>query len=113
MLLFIFSLPAQAAIEYGSSSYQAPFAATTTEKVGQALDQIVKGELGASSTSDIGGIVEGSKNIFTKIADWLKEKANIDLVGIFKSIGKFFVSIFKWIFSFILQKSISSGDSVI
>lgn len=113
LLLFaVYSLlftPAFAAIEYGDNSYQSPYATTTTDKVGGAIDYVVKDQLGASSTNDFGGIIEGSKGFFERIADWLREKANIDLIGIFKGIGGFFLKIFKWIFGLILQKSFG-GD---
>jgi hypothetical protein len=98
---FVFPQGSRAAIEYGGNTYQAPFAASTTGKVGEIIDHVVKDELGASSTTDVAGITKGAKNIFTKISDWLREKAGIDLVGIFKGIGSFFVMIFKFIFSFL------------
>lgn len=91
----------RAAIEYGGNTYQAPFAASTTEKVGGLIDHVVKDELGASSTTDVAGITTGAKNIFVRLSDWLREKAGIDLGGIVKGIGSFFVTIFQFLFGLI------------
>jgi hypothetical protein len=98
---FVFPQGSRAAIEYGGNTYQAPFAASTTSKVGEIIDHVVKDELGASSTTDVAGITKGAKNIFTRISDWLREKAGIDLSGIFKGILNFFVTIFKFLFGLI------------
>ena len=60
---------AGAVIDYGSGSLQSPYAATTTNKVSDAINQVVKGELGATSTTDVTGIVEGTKGVFSRLND--------------------------------------------
>ena len=101
--LAFFSLPqgSRAAIEYEGKTYQAPFAASTTSKVGEIIDHVVKDELGASSTTDVAGITEGAKNIFVRMSDWLDEKAGINLPGIFRGIGSFLMTVVQFLFGLV------------
>lgn len=92
---------AQAAIEYGGQSYEAPFAASSTAKVGEVVDEVITDGLGASSTTDVAGITRGAGNLFTRINNWLADKAGIDLLGILRAIGHFFVVIVTFVIDLI------------
>ncbi len=94
----------QAAIRYGSDNLQAPFAATTTQKVNDAINNLIQGQLGASSTTDVSGIVRGAENVFVRINNWLKDKAGIDLFGILKAIGHLFLSTVGFFFDLIKRQ---------
>ncbi len=84
--------PARAAIQYGSSTQQAPFAASTTEQIGNLINQAASGDLtNGSSTIDTGGVLNSIGKFFSNVNDWLKENAGIDFFGILKGIGHFFI----------------------
>ncbi len=102
---FFFINHAGAVIDYGSGSLQSPYAATTTNKVSDVINQVVKGELGATSTTDVNGIVEGTKGVFSRLNDWLATHAGIDFFGILKAIGHGLLSVMSFVFDFI-RKSV-------
>ncbi len=92
---------AHAAIQYNGTTSQSPYAATTTNTVGDLLNQAVTGGLGASSTSDVDGIVNGAKNGATKVNSWLGTNAGIDFFGILKAIGHALISVIGFVFDLI------------
>lgn len=87
----------QAAIIYGSTTAEASFAASTTKQVGNIVNDVVTGDLGAESTSDAKGILSGIGSFFAGVNTWLKETAGIDFFGILKGIGHFFLVVIEFV----------------
>ncbi len=86
---------AQAAIQYGGTTQQASFAASTTQSVSGLLNSIAPGSNDDSSTINAPGILAGIGRFFVGINTWLKEKAGIDLFAIIRGIGGFFLVIIR------------------
>lgn len=102
LLIISFSLsalPAQAAIQYGSSSQQAPFAASTTQHVSDLIGKVVDGTgvFNSSWTSNQSGFWKNIWEAITAINDWLDQKAGIDFFGIVKAIGHLFATLIYFI----------------
>lgn len=87
------ALPVSAAIQYGGTTQQASFAASTTQQVGNLINQVAAGDvsLNGSSTVDTAGIFSGIGRLFAGVNTWLRDNAGIDFFGILKGIGHFFV----------------------
>jgi len=98
---FLMTASASAAINYDGKSYEAPFAASTTDSVNNFVNTVVTGQLGASSTTDVEGIAKGAQNAFTRLNNWLADKAGIDLLGILKAIGHFFIILVQFVIDLI------------
>jgi hypothetical protein len=99
-MLLSFVSPVGAAIQFNGTTQQAPFAASTTQQVGNLLNQVVSGDLGTtngSSTVDAGGILNGVGRFFAGVNTWLKEKAGIDFFAILKGIGHFFIIVVQFV----------------
>lgn len=90
-----------AAIEFGGGTLEAPFAATSTQKVNETLDKVATEHLGAESTTDVVGIATGLGGFFVKINNWLRETAGIDFFAIVKAIGKIFISLVTFIINLV------------
>ena len=92
-------LPASsnAAIIYGDTTTEASFAASTTKQVGDIVNDVVTGDLGAESTSDAKGILSGIGSFFAGVNTWLKDTAGIDFFGILKGIGHFFLVVIQFL----------------
>jgi hypothetical protein len=82
---------AQAAIQYNGGNYESGIAATTTSQVNSVINNVVTGQLGASSTTDIAGIERGVQSSYGRLNNWLQVQAGINLKGIVGGIGHFFV----------------------
>lgn len=85
------------AVEFGGGRLEAPFAATSTQKVNEALNDVATEHLGAESTSDVVGIATGLGGFFVRINTWLRETAGIDFFGILQAIGKLFIGFVSFI----------------
>lgn len=89
---------ARAAIQYGSDTYQAPFAASTTEQVGGLVKGVDLNNLNSSSSISAGlGFFGKVKQFFINLDQWMKDKAGIDFFGILTTIGHWFVITLEWI----------------
>lgn len=95
--IFLMATTANAAIQYGGETYQASFAASTTDAVGKTVHDVLSGNiknpLSASSTESAGTVVGEAIGFFARTNNWLKEKAGIDFVAILKGIGSLFLAI--------------------
>jgi hypothetical protein len=100
----LFITPAAfAAIQFGSSTQQASFAASSTQQVGNLLNSVVSGSgsKDSSTTIDTPGIIGGISGFFNNINTWLNDKAGIDFYGILKGIGHFFLIVIQFLVGFL------------
>lgn len=99
-LAILAPLGAQAAIKYGNQSYSAPFAASTTQQVGDLVSGtgVDLNNLTSSSSISAGlGFLGSIKNFFITIDSWLKTHAGINLFAILTTIGHWFMITLEWI----------------
>ena len=83
---------AQASIQYNGTNLQSDYAATTTNQVNDVINNVIQGKLGATSTTDVQGIVSGAQNALNNGSDWVQNQSGINLRGILGTIGHFIVS---------------------
>ena len=89
---------AVAAIQYGNDTYQAPFAASTTEQVGDLVKGVDLNDLDSGTSISAGlGFFGKVKEFFIGVDQWMKDKAGIDFFGILTTIGHWFVITLEWI----------------
>lgn len=99
-MVLAIATPTMAAIQYGDQTYTAPFAASTTQQVGNLVNGV---NIPNPSTDPISaiqqsaGIISGIKYFFTSVDAWLKEHAGIDFFSILMTIGHWFVLTLEWI----------------
>ncbi len=85
-----------AAIQYGDTSQQASFAASTTQQVGNIISDVTSGSITDGSV-DTGGFFSNIGRFFAGVNTWLKEKAGIDFFAILKTIGHFFLIVIQFV----------------
>lgn len=87
------------AIQYGSTTQQASFAASTTQQVSNLIGDVVSGTStdDGGATVEITGILGAIGQFFININSWLNEHAGIDFFGILKGIGHFFLIIIQFV----------------
>jgi len=99
VIFAIFLGRANGAIQFGSSTAQAPFAASSTKQVGSIIGDVVSGDIkNGSSTLDSVGIFQSVAGFFISVNTWMHDKAGIDFFGILKGIGHFFILVVQFVF---------------
>lgn len=83
-----------AAIQYGSTTKEAPFAASTTKQVGDLLNSAVGTD---PAVVDAPGILHRIGQFFVGINTWLHDNAGIDLFSILKGIGHLFLIVIQFV----------------
>lgn len=96
LAIFLFVSSAKGAIQYGGEGYQAPFAASSTQQVGNVINEVTSGSITDGSV-DAGGFFSGIGRFFAGINTWLKEKAGIDFFAILKAIGHVFLVVIQFV----------------
>lgn len=88
LFTIIITTPAFGAIKYKDKEYSSSYAASSTQKVNEVINDIL--DIEASST------VAKAKGIWNKTSAWFG-KNGINITGIFKTIGNWFVVIVTWV----------------
>lgn len=90
--------PARAEIQFENTTASAPFAASSTEKVGSLLKDFAVSDINSTTSISSGyKFIRSIGNFFVGINDWLAEHAGINLFAILKTIGRWFVVVVEWL----------------
>lgn len=99
ILIFTIVLPttAAASINYNGQSYGAPFAGSSTQVVGDALNNLPISDFTSSSPQSSGvKLWNGIEAAFSIVATWISSSTGIHISSGLQTIGTWIVAGFNW-----------------